>query len=629
MERLSSSYRPTSRSEDGLKLPRFEAVDLNDCKHTPTDDSPNADHGVLFVPLATRPTLRLDNFTPLEADEENPLRARRYSRKLEESSRFGLWTLILLLLALVMVILTALYSTGSAKSLMRGKIFATSSSNAILVLRILTELCAVILSALVIVVVEDLQWALASRPEGVGLLHFIGLDSGTGVWGLCRLLATADWKQKYSSAFRLLVILSIPLPGIILMGDINIELVFFPEKTYAVAAGLADFNASYISQLTAVSTTALLVQMGNPLWSDRDAVSVEPLGPGEGHCTVSNTSSAWVACDESYFMSGGFNSISPQSDDLSSYPEAKAYVVPNVKGYHVEYGQVHDIQTLHDEGNCHLIGSAGAAAYWCSAIGSDQELLFGSAYCPISLQMNSSCLNTTSWTSELDLATSMFVYRRFATVNYSRTNFSIVSVTDLSTAEVYPISLEDYMLALSSVVPGFNASVDIKGDNSQLATYAVTALPISDSQVAKKISLKAVRKAMSVPLDYFQANYFSSGPNIWELDEPREGLADDMYTELSIAILSHQVVAGKVSRWLFIASAGVLLLISAAGIAATVRVCERRPERCGYPSLDFAAVCARGSSDGNGLHRSLTRLGERPNKYEVASRIQGERIVLR
>ncbi|KKY19904.1 putative major facilitator superfamily transporter [Diplodia seriata] len=163
----------------------------------------------------------------------------------------------------------------------------------------------------------------------------------------------------------------------------------------------------------------------------------------------------------------------------------------------------------------------------------------------------------------------MFVYRRFATVNYSRTNFSIVSVTDLSTPEVYPVSLEDYMLALSSVVPGFNASVDVKGDNSQLATYAVTALPISDSQVAKKISLKAIRKAMSVPLDYFQANYFAPGPNIWELDEPREGLADDMYTELSIAILSHQVVAGRVSRWLFIASAGVLLLISAAGIAAT------------------------------------------------------------
>lgn len=223
----------------------------------------------------------------------------------------------------------------------------------------------------------------------------------------------------------------------------------------------------------------------------------------------------------------------------------------------------------------------------------------------------------------------MFVYRRFATVNFSRTNFSILSLTDLSEPKQYPISLEDYMLALSSVVPGFNSSADIKGDNSQLAAYAVTALPISDSQVAKKISLKAIRKAMSVPLDYFQANYFAPGPNIWELETPRSGLDEYMYTDLSISILSHQVVAGQVSRWLFVASASALILICAAAIAATIRICERRPQRCGYPSLDFAAVCARGSTDGNGLHRSLTRLGERPSKFEVASRIKDERIVLR
>lgn len=192
MERLS-------RSENGLKLPQFEAIDLSDWKRTPTDDCPDPDRSFLYAPPSAYSTLPRDNLSP---EDENPLRARRYSRKIEESSRFGIWTLILLLLAIIMVVLTALYSTGSAKSLMRGKIFATSSSNAILLLRILTELCAVILSALVIVVVEDLQWALASRPEGVSLLHFVGLDSGTGVWGLCRLLATADWRQKYSSAFR-------------------------------------------------------------------------------------------------------------------------------------------------------------------------------------------------------------------------------------------------------------------------------------------------------------------------------------------------------------------------------------------------------------------------------------------
>lgn len=121
---------------------------------------------------------------------------------MEKSSRFGWWTLVLLFLTVLMVTLTAVYSNGTAKSLMKDRFFTTSSANAIFILRILTECCALLLAALLLLVVEDLQWALASRPQGVSLLHFVGLDAGTGVWGLLRLLATAEWKHKFSSLFR-------------------------------------------------------------------------------------------------------------------------------------------------------------------------------------------------------------------------------------------------------------------------------------------------------------------------------------------------------------------------------------------------------------------------------------------
>lgn len=237
------------------------------------------------------------------------------------------------------------------------------------------------MAALVVVVVEDLQWALASRPEGVSLLHFVGMDSGTGVWGLLRLLATADWKEKYSSLFRLIVICTIPLPGIILMGDIAIELVFFPQETYAVSAGIGDFNASYISQIDSVSSTALLVQMGTPAWSDRDSFSMDSLGPGEGLCTKSATDLSWAPCAESHLLTGGIVSISPQNDDLAKFPESTAYVVPKTRVLHLEYGNVHDVQGLYDKGNCYLIGTAAAASYWCTAVGPFKELHFGEHHC--------------------------------------------------------------------------------------------------------------------------------------------------------------------------------------------------------------------------------------------------------
>ncbi|TDZ18020.1 hypothetical protein Cob_v008815 [Colletotrichum orbiculare MAFF 240422] len=565
-------------------------------------------------------------------------------------SKFVWWTLGLWALCALMVTLTSLYSTGSAKALMRQHFFVASPANSILVLRVLTELCAVALAALVVVVVEDLQWALASRPGGVSLLHFVGLDSGTGVWGLLRLLATADWKHKYSSLFRLLVICSIPLPGIILMGRISIEMVTFPEKTYNVSAGIGHFNASYVYRIKESSKTALLVQMGSPAWSDRDSFSLDPLVEGEGKCR--GPDGGWILCDESHLLTGGVVLIAPQSDDLKQLPTSTTYVVPNTRVAQIEYGKVNDLVGLRDKGHCFLLGAASAASYWCTAVGHDNALLFGSAYCPISVQQTSTCLNNTEWTKTLEISSSLFVFSRHATVTYDRGNFSILAVTEMSPPVQEIIKLEEYLLALSAVVPGFNTSAPAtKGDNSALAIYAVTALPINDSEVAKKQSLKAIRKAMSVPFNYFHANYFSSGPSIWELAAPREGLSDDMYTSLSISILSHQVVAGKVSRVLFVFVSCLILCIAAGIMFATSRVSGKRPERCGYPTLDFAAVCAMkgipttaedwggGPSappgqqqppppPPNGLHKSLTQLGQKPEKFKVARSLRDDRVII-
>lgn len=376
----SAATGDTTKEWPSVKVEKVPAPEYDDVPTREPEQQYN--QNFLHPPTPSRESI-LGAFSTdgRDNDDTTSLRSRRLSVNMEQSSRFGWWTLCLLLLALIMVILAGFYSTGSATALMKDKFFTTSSANAILILRILTEACALIMAALVVVVVEDLQWALASRPEGVSLLHFVGMDSGTGVWGLLRLLATADWKQKYSSLFRLMVICTIPLPGIILMGDIAIELVFFPQETYPVSAGIGEFNASYISHIDSVSSTALLVQMGTPAWSDRDSFSMDSLGPKEGLCTKSATDPSWTPCAESHLLTGGIVSISPQDDDLTKFPDSTAYVVPKSRVLHLEYGTVHDIQGLYDNGNCYLIGTAAAASYWCANTGSDKELLFGKHNC--------------------------------------------------------------------------------------------------------------------------------------------------------------------------------------------------------------------------------------------------------
>lgn len=376
--------RHGTATENGTEWPRIRIESESAPKYSETSAStPRYHRSFLHPPTPSRDSF-IGQFPAEQTDGDNTPPMRRRSTKrmsgvidLQESSRFGWWTPVLLLLTILVVMITALYANGSVKNLMQDKFFTNTSSNAILILRILTEICALLLTALIVLVVEDLQWALASRPQGVSLLHFVGLDAGTGIWGLIRLFATADWHEKYSSLLRLLVICTIPLPGIILMGDITLELVFFPQHTYPVAAGVAKFNSSLITEIDDTILTALLVSMGSPAWSNRDTLSLEPLGPKHGRCTVSATDTSWTACAESHMLTGGVLGVTPQIDNLTLFPSSTAYVVPRTRTLQLEYGGVHDIEGLYNNGTCYTVGASFAAAYWCTATGSDQELQFG------------------------------------------------------------------------------------------------------------------------------------------------------------------------------------------------------------------------------------------------------------
>lgn len=102
---------------------------------------------------------------------------------------------------------------------------------------------------------------------------------------------------------------------------------------------------------------------------------MEPFGPKHGSCTTAQ--GAWIQCDESHMLVGGVLALSPQKDNLSIFPDSTAYVVPKTRSVQLEYGTVHDLEGLYNNGTCYLLGSSFAASYWCTGTGSDQELLFG------------------------------------------------------------------------------------------------------------------------------------------------------------------------------------------------------------------------------------------------------------
>jgi hypothetical protein len=112
------------------------------------------------------------------------------------------YTTILLILTSAIAIFTALYASGVVTGLLHIRFVRSDPSHSLLVLRILSEIATVLLWALALAVMQELQWALASRPQGVNLVQFVQLDLGTGFCGLLKLVKRSPWKYKGTGLIR-------------------------------------------------------------------------------------------------------------------------------------------------------------------------------------------------------------------------------------------------------------------------------------------------------------------------------------------------------------------------------------------------------------------------------------------
>jgi hypothetical protein len=157
-----------------------------------------------------------------------------------------------------------------------------------------------------------------------------------------------------------------------------------------VSAGLADFDASYTHNID--PGWAIEMCSPEPELSDLEAFSTEPLPKGQGKC-VSTTSDYpdWVPCDDSYFLSGGIIAVAPQPvSQGNAYEDATVLVIPNTWGYHIEFGDVRDLQSLrHGMGVCAMLGDDGGAVFWCLRQGQPSEYLAGTYVTRISHCMRS------------------------------------------------------------------------------------------------------------------------------------------------------------------------------------------------------------------------------------------------
>jgi hypothetical protein len=359
-----------------------------------------------------------------------------------------------------------------------------------------------------------------------------------------------------------------------------------------VSAGLDVYNASLSSNLSTKWATALCVSVGNPIWNSRNSISVPPLQPGQGGCVSPTTKTPEkILCEEAYFMGGGIDMVSPQLNESAGYSKATVITVPRTQGYQVEFGVVRDLQSLRQRAFCDVRGDESGAVYWCFSQAESGEFLMGKhdknycnfraepcylggVYCPLQIQEAHGCINDTSWTQKLTLSTSIFIYRRSATIYYHRSNFTILSVSNLS----LPVRLN---FSAFDIIRGLNA-VSVSANNcSAISHYAATILPASDNQNAALLAIRETRAVFGLVLHYFHANFVGAEDSVWILDTPRPGLSDNMYTTASFAKPAYQATASRRSLWLFVGFQSGLTLLCIISMVQSRRNIRDWPLRTG------------------------------------------------
>ena len=133
-------------------------------------------------------------------------------------------------LALIFFALTLSYATEKTR-LSYMTFVHVSSSNTILVLRVLSEAAGVFLGATIHSTFEVVQWVLISRPDGIQLPQFLALQSSTGPLGLLVLafgrgLPLCQWPiaPRLMSLLRLIAELTVPVLGILVMSMFFVNL---------------------------------------------------------------------------------------------------------------------------------------------------------------------------------------------------------------------------------------------------------------------------------------------------------------------------------------------------------------------------------------------------------------------
>ncbi|KAK3373061.1 hypothetical protein B0T24DRAFT_666387 [Lasiosphaeria ovina] len=551
------------------------------------------------------------------------------------------WFLIILSTGLVL--LACLQARGSI--LTRGiQLVDKSRAYPVFVLRAISELAGLALAATINATWERVKWAFVCRSRSKAtFLDFLALDEGTGAMGLIDLAAGRtglSLRTRLWSLGRLLSTIVIPVTGILIMSQVEIQIAFTEEPSQPPYLGydLQPMNASIAVEYLSFSDLVLTANLGAFLHNPARSVDLSSQGEDASLCRLNADSQGQrTGCHRSYFIAGESVFMTPELINDAGFPKAEIIYAPNRRGFQLDFDAGDSTTRFDPVTECRTYssrywGAKAGAVRLCVGNSGPNELQARLVSCPGSIATLQQCQNDISWHDNVDWTVKIPAYFRSVSVAYSRSNGPIIWHS-FTNAPAIPLNITPAQILLTYDTLLYDASTFFAKNvsappaaafsSSTFAAYLWMSEPVFSGQNATNPAtingvFSSLQSLLAIPL-YLCQNGIArrllplavGAKSVQERgDGSSPGLSDlvsmlsplpERTSPASFAYHRYQVVASTPTLIAYIVLSGVAvlccaaahLLVRFAGALPAGGGDRRRavPELSRFPALDLFAHC--------------------------------------
>ncbi|KIW67244.1 hypothetical protein PV04_06509 [Phialophora macrospora] len=523
----------------------------------------------------------------------------------------------------ILLALTAFYALEP--DLWESDFVNSSASNAIFVLRALSEATAFLLAVTISSAFELVQWLLTVRSEGIPVPEYLSLHSSTGLLGLMQL--TAGPKSRAStrlwSALRLFGVVLLPGLGVLIMSQVEIVLRFnkIGETTAPLGFGLGSMNTSVATSLSPFTDILLGASFSGFLDDPSHAIDITPDASRSRSCSLDADVRGKQVCERAVYLAAGQEQLAAQVT-TQAHPQADAWLVETHQGYVLRFSEGNSSWEFANDTECRtyyteVLTTNLGAFMLCLKNVAPHQIQARVSSCQYSDITTGSCHQASAWNSTPSWTTSLSSTFRQAQIAYSRLNGTIISHEFADVPErVAPLNSLDLLqawdnfLGLGNDTDSTTASVvSILGLGAgkflfpaMIGSMLNSITELSEENPAlQDRAVNALQALLAIPIYFCQPGYLertavSSLPsNILytsynDVILP-EGLERD--TAVFFAVTRNQINVGPATVIAYVVLTGIVLILCFWALGSGTFTARSRNIPCitTFPALDFCLHC--------------------------------------